>query len=64
MVKARFAYKLGLYEESGITRDAAANMPLLAVEEDAGTPGRLNCEIPCEPATPLHIVGGNVRQIA
>lgn len=64
MVKARFAYKLGLYEESGITRDAAANMSLLAVEEDSGTPGRLNCEIPCEPATPLHIVGGNVRQIA
>lgn len=64
MVRDRFAYKLGLYEESGITRDAAANMPLLAVEEDTGTPGRLNCEIPCEPATPLHIVGGNVRQIA
>lgn len=64
MVRARFAYKLGLYEEAGITRDAAANMPLLAVEEDTGTPGRLNCEIPCEPATPLHIVGGNVRQIA
>ena len=64
MVRARIAYKLGLYEENGITRDAAANMPLLAVEEDTGTPGRLNCEIPVEPATPLHIVGGNVRQIS
>jgi phage tail sheath gpL-like len=64
MVKARIAYKLGLYEEEGNTRDAAANMPLLAVVESGSSPGRVDCEIPVEPATPLHIIGGNVRQVA
>lgn len=63
MVKASIAYKLGLYDEQGITRDAAANMSLLAVVEDSGVPGRLNCEIPVEPASALHITAGNVRQV-
>lgn len=62
IIKGRIAYKLALYEEAGITRDSAANMSLLAVVASA-TPGRVDCEIPVEPATPLHITGGNIRQV-
>lgn len=63
IVRARIAYKLGLYEEQGITRDATANMSLLAVIENPSVAGRLDCEIPVEPASALHIIGGNVRQV-
>lgn len=64
MIKARIAYKLATYEEAGILRNVAQNMPLLAVVENGASPGRVDCDIPCQPATPLHIVGGNVRQVS
>lgn len=63
MIRSRIHYKLKGYEGAGIIRDVDANLSLLAVEEDAGVPGRVNCEIPCEPIPGLHILGGNVRQV-
>lgn len=51
-------------EAAGIIRDVDANLPLLVVEADSGTPGRINCDIPVEPVTALHQVFGYVRQLA
>lgn len=63
MIRQRIHYKLKGYESAGIVRDVDANLSLLVVEEDAGVPGRVNAEIPCEPIPGLHILGGNVRQV-
>lgn len=62
-IRDRIAYDLKLYEGQGVLRDVDANMSLLAVEENALSPGRVDCEIPCEPVPSLHMIGGNVRQL-
>jgi phage tail sheath gpL-like len=56
--------RLKTYESDAILRDVSLNDALLVVEADGTTPGRVNCEIPCEPITALHQVAGNVRQLA
>lgn len=56
--------RLKTYEADAILRDVSLNDALLVVEADGTTPGRVNCEIPCEPITALHQVAGNVRQLA
>ena len=57
-------YKRQAYEARSILRDVTANLSLLVVDADPVVSGRLNCEIPCEPVSGLHIIAGNVRQIA
>lgn len=64
MIRSRIAYKLGTYEENGIVRDVNANLPLLVVVENLASPGRVDAEIPCEPVPGLHVLGGNLRQVA
>lgn len=64
LIRSTILARLYGYEGSGILRDVALNADLLAVEADGVTPGRVNCEIPCEPITALHNVAGNVRQLA
>lgn len=64
MIRARIAYDLKQLEARGIIRDVDANLPLLVVEADNVTAGRVNAEIPCEPVPGLHILGGNVRQLS
>ena len=56
--------RLKTYEADAVLRDVSLNDALLVVEADGTTPGRVNCEIPCEPITALHQVAGNVRQLA
>ena len=64
LVRAVILDRLSAYEARSILRDVTANLPLLVVEADPVVSGRLNCEIPCEPVSGLHIIAGNVRQIA
>lgn len=64
LVRAFILDRLAAYEARSILRDVTANVSLLVVEADAVVSGRLNCEIPCEPVSGLHIIAGNVRQIA
>lgn len=64
IIRSMILAKLVGYEESGVLRDVALNASLLVVEADGVTPGRVNCEIPCEPISALHNVAGNVRQLA
>lgn len=64
LVRAVILDRLSAYEARSILRDVTANLSLLVVEADAIVSGRLNCEIPCEPVSGLHIIAGNVRQIA
>jgi phage tail sheath gpL-like len=63
-VRAVILDRLAAYEARSILRDVTANVSLLVVEADPVVSGRLNCEIPCEPVSGLHIIAGNVRQIA
>lgn len=62
MIRARIAFNLAELEAQGILRDVEANLPLLVVREDPQVLGRVNANIPCEPAPGLHQIGGNVRQ--
>jgi phage tail sheath gpL-like len=64
LVRAFILDRLAGYEARSILRDVTANVSLLVVEADTVVSGRLNCEIPCEPVSGLHIIAGNVRQIA
>lgn len=64
LVRAVILDRLSAYEARSILRDVTANISLLVVEADPVVSGRLNCEIPCEPVSGLHIIAGNVRQIA
>ena len=64
LVRAYILDRLAGSEARSILRDVTANVSLLVVEADAVVSGRLNCEIPCEPVSGLHIIAGNVRQIA
>jgi phage tail sheath gpL-like len=63
IVRAHIAQRLAEMESDGILRDVEANLSLLQVAEDAGVPGRLNCEIPAEVIPGLHIIAGNIRQL-
>lgn len=63
IVKARIAQDLIEMERAAILRDVTANLSLLAVEENALVPGRLDGEIPAEVIPGLHLVAGNVRQL-
>lgn len=63
-VKARIRTKLKGYEQdAAILQNVDAHAALLQVVLDA-TPGRLDAEIPADPMPGLHILGGNVRQVA
>jgi phage tail sheath gpL-like len=64
LVRSFILDKLAGYEVRAIVRDVTANASLLAVQADPVVSGRLNCEIPCEPVSGLHIIAGNVRQLA
>ena len=64
LVRSFILDKLAGYEVRAILRDVTANASLLAVQADPVVSGRLNCEIPCEPVSGLHIIAGNVRQLA
>lgn len=64
LVRSFILDRLAGYEAAAILRDVAANASLLAVQADPIVSGRLNCEIPCEPVSGLHIIAGNVRQLA
>lgn len=64
LVRSYILDRLAGYEARAILRDVTVNASLLVVEADAVVSGRLNCEIPCEPVSGLHIVAGNVRQLA
>ena len=57
------AQRLAEHEENAILKNTAANLPLLTVTASA-TPGRVDCEIPCEPIPGLHVLGGDVRQLS
>lgn len=63
IIRAHIGQRLQEMENDGILRDVEANMRNLVVEEDSGTPGRVNCEIPAEVIPGLHIVAGNIRQL-
>lgn len=63
-IKSLIFGRLKLRESDGWMRDVDANYAQLSVAEHASVAGRVDCEIPCEPAPGLHIVGGNVRQLA
>lgn len=62
LMKATIYNRLLGYEAAGILRDVEANYPLLAVQADAGTPGRVIVDIPAEVLPPLHQIVGTVRQ--
>ncbi len=64
LVRSYILDRLAGYEARTIIRDVTANASLLAVQADPVVSGRLNCEIPCEPVSGLHIIAGNVRQLA
>ena len=64
LVRAVILDRLSAYEARSILRDVTDNLALLVVQADPVVSGRLNCEIPCEPVSGLHIIAGNVRQIA
>lgn len=63
LIRAVIAQRLAEFEEAAIIKDTAANLPLLTVTASA-TPGRVDCEIPCEPMPGLHVLGGDVRQLS
>ncbi len=63
LIRSELARLLKGYEEDGIIKDVDANLSLLTVTASA-TPGRVDCEIPCEPVPGLHIFGGDVRQLS
>lgn len=56
--------RLKTRETDGWITDVDANAAQLSVTKHATVVGRVDCEIPCEPTPGLHIVGGNVRQLA
>lgn len=56
--------RLKTREGDGWITDVDANLSLLSVTKHATVVGRVDCEIPCEPTPGLHILGGNVRQLA
>ena len=62
-IRASILGDLKGYEEQGIVRDVDANAELLAVEPDAGSPGRVNMSIPVEPTPWLVQMVGTVQQI-
>jgi phage tail sheath gpL-like len=62
LVKSRIGFKLRQYEEQGILTGVEAHLPLLAVTSPSAS--RLDAEIPFEPMPGLHVIGGNVRQVA
>lgn len=62
-VRARFLFKLKTYESSAIVQNVDLHAALLKVVMSA-TAGRLDCEIPVDPGNGLHILAGNVRQVA
>jgi phage tail sheath gpL-like len=62
LVKSRIGFKLRQYEEQGILTGVEAHLPLLAVTSPSAS--RLAAEIPFEPMPGLHVIGGNVRQVA
>lgn len=63
LIRAVIAQRLAEHEEAAIIKDTAANLALLTVTASA-TPGRVDCEIPCEPMPGLHVLGGDVRQLS
>jgi phage tail sheath gpL-like len=56
--------RLKAREADGWITDVDANLSLLSVTKHSTVVGRVDCEIPCEPTPGLHILGGNVRQLA
>lgn len=63
LIRSEIARILAGYEEAAIIKDVAANLSLLTVTASA-TPGRVDCQIPCEPMPGLHVLGGDVRQLS
>ena len=63
LIRSEIARILTGYEEKAIIRDVTANLALLTVTASA-TPGRVDCEIPCEPMPGLHVLGGDIRQLS
>ena len=63
LIRAVIAQRLAEHEEAAIIKDTAANLSLLTVTASA-TPGRVDCEIPCEPMPGLHVLGGDIRQLS
>jgi phage tail sheath gpL-like len=63
LIRSEIARILTGYEEQAIIKDVTANLALLTVTASA-TPGRVDCEIPCEPMPGLHVLGGDVRQLS
>jgi len=64
LIRAVIARELALYEEAAWIINTAANLTLLTVIASLVTPGRVDCDIPCEPMPGLHVLGGNVRQLS
>ncbi len=63
LIRSEIARILTGYEEQAIIKDVTANLALLTVTASA-TPGRVDCEIPCEPMPGLHVLGGDIRQLS
>ena len=63
LIRAVIAQRLAEFEERAIIKDTTANLPLLTVTASA-TPGRIDCNIPCEPMPGLHVLGGDVRHLS
>lgn len=64
MIYDRIFFKLKIYEQDkGWIENVDALKPLLVVVMSATT-GRVDCEIPVDPGSGLHIIGFNVRQSA
>lgn len=62
LMKAAIYNRLLGYEADAILRDVEANYALLAVQADAGTPGRVIVDIPAEVMPPVNQIVGTVRQ--
>lgn len=56
--------RLKTREADGWIVNVDAHLSQLSVTKHATVVGRVDCEIPCEPTPGLHILGGNVRQLA
>jgi phage tail sheath gpL-like len=64
MIRSRILFKLTQFEQdNGWIENVALHAPLLVVVMSA-TAGRVDCEIPVDPGSGLHILGANVRQVA
>ena len=61
-IRASVLLDLKTYESQGIIRDVDVNAPLLVVEANTMVAGRVDMDIPVEPAPWLTIIAGNVRQ--